>query len=972
MTPSNSSDQRYDQLPPIPTYEEAIAAGSGGRSAHHHDDAHSPIDPDDPHHHHSESHSLLPSSRHAFESTSNTSNSNANRPLGRWPRGYHPPTVESDNESDLLSSLSTSSEDDDSDDEREAAQVRREMQELEIDDSDVRGGGRSLSWGKRIGRLTSLSLLPARWRGRWRVRLPRLRRGGGDGVGGADAGTGAEAAASGGGQGQQQQQQQQGQEPGGGARRWLWRPSGLPEFGSAALLLLVGRMLAIMIVLGFLYAVFASDMFSGVARRMGRQYDPESVRAFVQGNMDSARIRDHLKHFTSYAHMAGTEGDYALMEDIEMLFRSYGLEDVTRDEYHVYLNYPKTGGRAVEILGQDGQPVWTARLEEEEAGSRTAGRQTYVFHGHSKSGDVKGPLVYANYGSREDFQALKDMGVGTRGAIALVKYDGSLADQALKVKAAEMAGFAGCLIYTDPSDNGAIRGETAPGSRFLPADGVQRGSVSLRNWVVGDVLTPGWGSKQKMPRMKLDQTHGLVKIPSLPLSWRDAQTLLQHLKGAGQRIPDDWVGNVPEAHGWWTGNSSASPIVRLKNEQDEVEKQPIWNVYGKIIGIEQDQKKVIIGNHRDSFAFGAGKPNSGTAVMMEVARVFGELLARGWRPQRTIEFMSWDGGEYNLIGSTEYVEQNDEELRQDALAYINLDAAVTGRSFRAAGSPVFRKLLLQVLNRVFDDTVDVNASLREMWDKRGGELEALGTGSDYVAFQNIVGTSSLDVSFEGDVFPSQSSYDNFDWMQHVGDPSLPHGGDGDGGGDADFYYHNLLSQVVALLILELSDRPVMPFDMTAYANDLARWVSDLESWIKKQSPPKDIGGGKPFSLDPLINAAKQVATAVEDFNQWETAWETAIVATNGWEAAHLGVERYRHNSQMAQFESDLLDPVGITGRTQYKHVVFGPQLWSTGASPTYFPAIRDAALSGNWTLTQETVDRVAGIIAQAAANLAKP
>ncbi|KAL2022831.1 hypothetical protein VTK56DRAFT_4362 [Thermocarpiscus australiensis] len=907
-----SKDQRYDPVPPIPTYDEAVAGGSSAWPSQH--VAHSPVDGSRATN--AEGESLL-NSRNAFESVT----PNPQQARGRRPRGYRPPTVETDDESGLLGSDDSDSNSD-SDSEGEADQVRREMQELEIDDTNIDSRNQS-SWGKRIG----LSLSLPQWRWKWRWRLPRLRGRPGPSQSGGNGGDGASA---------------EEQTPG---QRFAF-----PKFGSAALFLMVARILAIIIVLGFLYLLFASDLFTNMARRMGSQtFDPESVRLHVQASIDPRRIREHLKHFTSYAHIAGTEGDFALMEDTELLFRTYGLEDVTRDVYHVYLNYPKPGGRAVEILGPDNKPIWSAKLEEEETGSTTAGHQTYVFHGHSRSGDVKGPLIYANYGSREDFQALKDSGVDTHGAIALVRYYGSQADRALKVKAAELAGFAGCIIYSDPADDGFLKGETAPKGRFMPADGVQRGAVSLMSWVVGDVLTPGWGSKENMPRMKVDQTKGLVKIPSLPLAWRDAQVLLQHLKGFGQRVPGAWVGGVPDIGEWWTGNGS-SPLVRLKNEQDEVEKQPIWNVYGRISGIEQGEKKVIIGNHRDSWAFGAADPHSGTAVMLEVIRVLGDLVGRGWRPLRTIEFMSWDGGEYNLIGSTEYVEQNDEALRNDALAYINLDTAVTGDTFHAAGSPVFRKLLLQILNRVGDP--NLNVTLRDLWDRRKADLEGLGAGSDYVAFQDIVGTSSLDLYFDGAGYPYHSSYENFEWMERVGDPG--------------FVYHTLLGQVLGLLILELADRPIMPFDMPAYADNLSRWIKELGSWTKKLGAD----GANPLSLNSLEKAADELSLSVRAFTKWEVNWENSVVAANGWEPAGLGRRRCEYNSRMARFETDLLDAEGIPNRTQFKHVIFGPQLWS-GYDEAYFPSIRDAVLSGNWTLAQLTVEKVAAIIKQAAANLVK-
>lgn len=890
-----NQDQRYDPVPPIPTYDEAVAGGS----AWHHDVANSPVDPDHDHHHHrptteaeAESQSLLASnSRHAFESSSAIPTNHrqlpgaaAPPPQGRRPRGYRPPTVETDDESNLFSS-----DDSDSDSDAEAEHVRREMQELEIDDSDVHGRGRS-SWGKRIGFLA----LP-QWRWRWRWRIPNLRRPAGGAGGSGSAGDGAAAPAP--------------AEEGASrsSSRFARVLSSFPKFGSPALLLLVARTAAVFVVLGVLYLVFSSDLFNNMARRMGSQmYDPESVRNHVQGSIDARRIRDHLRHFTNYAHVAGTAGDFALMEDTEMLFRKYGLEDVRRDMYHVYLNYPKVGGRAVEVLGKDGKATWAAKWEEEQVGGRNTRRHTSPFHGHSKSGDVKGRLVYAHYGSREDFQLLKDRGVNLNGAIALVRHYGPQHDIALKVKAAEEAGAVGCITYSDPADDSFQKGTT---------DGVQNGTVSLLSWVVGDVLTPGWGSKDNMPRMKLDQTKGLVKIPSLPLAWRDAQGLLQRLKGSGELVPEQWVGGIPDVGEWWTGNGS-SPIVRLKNEQDDVEKQPIWNVYGSITGIEQGEKKVIIGNHRDSLAFGAVGPHSGTAIMLEIARILGDLMARGWRPLRTIEFASWDAEEYNLIGSTEYVEQNDEALRRDALAYINLDKAVSGDTFHAAGSPVFRKLLLQILNRVADP--HFNSTLRERWDRRKGEIEGLSTDSDYVPFQNIAGTSSLDIHFGGEKSPQSSSYENFDWMDNVGDPG--------------FIYHDLLAQVLGLLILELSNRPILPFDIPAYANNLVRWVQELESWANLRE-------GETPSFENLKLAVKQVISSVREFIKWEANWENSLLASSGWEPSGLGSRRCDYNARMGKFETDLLDLAGVS------QIIPPPTPKGANRLANRYPAARSSSMS---------------------------
>ncbi|KAM5354397.1 hypothetical protein ACJ41O_001046 [Fusarium nematophilum] len=898
----------YDPIPP--TYDEALASGS-----HYDPDdwapaPRSPADARDATE--SESRGLL---QHSRQQSGGAGSS-------RRPDGYRPPTVETDDEDSLWAS--------DSDSDDEAAQVRREMQEMDIEEPDH---SRSSLWGKRIGSYLSLP----RWKWSWRPRLPRLRiqlpqRPDAPAPSNDDA----EAAT-----GENEETPSQ-------ARRFTW-----PKVDRTAVILFLVRGLAITIVVGFFYLLFASDMFGGLSDRLnsGFRFNPEDLRVHLMQTVDSMRMRASVQHFSNYAHIAGTEGDYATAMDIQSMFSRAGLDEVVMDEYLAYINYPRKDGRAVQILNGK-EVLWTAKLEEEEVGGETAGRQTFAFHGHSKSGDVKGPLIYANYGAREDFKYIKDKGIDTKGAIALVKYGGTQTDRALKVKAAEMAGFSGCLIYSDPADDGFKKGTVAPEGPYMPADGVQRGSVSLMSWVVGDVLTPGWESKEGQPRMKVSDSPGLVGIPSLPLAWRDAQVLLQHLKGYGQRVPGPWEGGVPDVE-WWTGNKT-SPTVRLKNEQDEEEKKPIWNVYGRINGMEQTSKSVIIGNHRDAWAFGATDPHSGTAVMIEMARIFGDLVQRGWRPLRTIEFMSWDAEEYNLIGSTEYVENNLDQLRDNAFVYINLDTAVAGNVFHASGSPVFNKPLLHALARVADPSK--NATLRQLWDERNAQLEGLGAGSDYVAFQDIAGTSSLDLGFEGSAFPYHSNYDKFELMENVIDP--------------DFQYHAAMAQVVGLLMLDLADRPIMPFDMAWYGRKLGDWVTDLEKWASAQK--RDGKKSKPsVDFKELKDAVQLVQRNAATFEKWEMDWDREVLGNGGWESNDIGAARLAYNNKMAFFETALLDLElggGIPNRTQFKHVVFGPQAWS-GYDEAFFPAIRDTIEAEDWTSAQRIIAKTAALVRKAATIL---
>lgn len=879
----------YDPVPP--TYDEALA----GSSRQDRDWAHASIEHDG-----AESQSLL----RRPETTSGSS---------RRPHGYQPPTVESD-DSDIASLLDSDTDDD------EAAQIRREVEELDIEEPP---SSRGISWGKRIG-----FSLP-RWKWSWRPRLPRLPRlriqlpqrpEPADDAGETETSE---------------------NQPATETRRWRF-----PKVDRMFAFVMFARVMAITIILGFIYLLLATDVFSFNGRLGGGfRFNAEDLRVHILNSVDPRRLRASVQHFSSYAHMAGTEGDYATAMDMDSMFARAGLDEVHVDEYSVYLNYPRKDGRSVEIMDGD-KSIWAATLEEEDTGEETAGHQTYAFHGLSKSGDVRGPLIYANYGSRDDFKTVKDRGIDTKGAIALVRYGGTQSDRALKVKAAEEAGFAGCLIYSDPVDDGFSKGEVAPNGRYMPADAVQRGSVALTSWVVGDVLTPGWESKDGQPRMRIGETPGLNKIPSLPLAWRDAQVLLQKLKGHGDKVPDAWKGTVPDVKEWWTGDDK-SPIVRLRNEQDENEKQPIWNVYGKILGMEQAAKSIIIGNHRDAWAFGATDPHSGTAIMIEMARIFGDLILRGWRPLRSIEFMSWDAEEYNLIGSTEYVENNVKSLRENGYAYINLDTVVSGNQLHAAGSPALRKTLLHALGRIQDPSL--NHTLRELWDNNGQDLEALGAGSDYVAFQDIAGTSSIDLGFRGD-FPYHSSYDNFDLVETVIDP--------------DFTYHGIMAQVVGLIILDLADRSIMPFDMTAYGDKLKLWVDDLERWAHAQS-----GDGEP-SLDfsELKDAAGTVKTNADSFANWEQKWDHLVMQSGGWEGSDVSSTRVAYNDKMAAFETALLDLEmggGIPNRTQYKHVVFGPQRWS-GYDGVFFPAIRDMIEDKNWDDAERFISKTSAILNKAA------
>lgn len=814
---------------------------------------------------------------------------------------YRPPTVEDDvDESELLSSFRSTSHD-----WRGVNRVdeegRRETEELEIEGPN--SGNTHSTWGKRISNLSQRLKIPLKMPFKWKWKL-RL------------------------------------------SQRVNWSKVSL----NVCLTLI--RCICILLILTAVYMFLMSDIFSVSTQRMpGQMFDPEKVRIHVQSMANENEIRNNLRVLTKADHVAGTKGDYALAQYMSEFFKKNHLEDVRTEEYKAYLNYPTYGGRKIDLINESGEILWTAAIEEDSIYNDPPRQQAMVFHGHSKSGDVTGPLIYANYGSRKDFKVLYDSGISTLGAIAMVKHSGNHSNIGLKVKAAELAGFVGCIVYNDPLDDGFLQGEVAPLGRYRPDGSVQTDTVSLTSWIVGDVLTPGWASVPGVERLSKENNSALVNIPSISLSWRDAQHLLAAIQGFGEFSPEEWRGGIPKIE-YWTGNLS-SPKVHLINSQDEVEQQPIWNVMGKISGVEQKEKSIIIGNHRDSWQYGASSPGSGTAVMMEIIRIFGDLARRGWRPLRTIEFASWDGGEYNFIGSTEWVEDHAEHLRKNAYAYLNVDSAVSGVDFQASGNPVFTKSLIEVLKRTSDP--NKNKTMIDLWQERDSKIGSSKENTDSIAFRNIAGTSSLDIGFSGGPYPFHSAFDNFEWIDTVGDPG--------------FVYHKVLAQIWALLILEFSDQLILPFDMFSYSSSLAEWVMSLGDWAENKGINQD--GNTPWNLEPLQHAALKFIDDAKLFEKWAEEWNAIVYGGGGYETVMMAEHRKSHNNRMANFETHLLDLEdggGIPNRTQFKHTIYGPQPWSE-ENEAFFPAIRDAVIAGDWNLAQTQIEKAALILNKASIKL---
>ncbi|HKN82998.1 MAG TPA: M28 family peptidase, partial [Pyrinomonadaceae bacterium] len=402
--------------------------------------------------------------------------------------------------------------------------------------------------------------------------------------------------------------------------------------------------------------------------------------------------REHLRRLTLEPHVAGTREDYATAVYVRDQLRSYGLPAELK-EYQVWLNYPKTP-TVLELITTRRQPLNTREAVVPSDPTSSNPKITPLFNGYSATGDVTAPVVYANYGLPPDYDALKKAGLDVKGKVVIVRYGNSF--RGVKAKVAEDHGAVGCIIYSDPADDGYMQGDVYPKGPWRPIASGQRGSVQYLFDYPGDPLTPGRPAIPGVPRLRPEEATDLTRIPVQPIAYDVARAILSQLKGPVR--PRGFQGGLPFAY---HVGGTEDVKVHLKTDND-YKTRTIWDVVTQIDGNEEKDRWVILGNHRDAWVFGAVDPNSGTSTMLEVGRGFGELLKAGWKPRRTIILCSWDAEEYGLVGSTEWAEEMAPELKDKAVAYLNLDAAVSGANFGASSVPSLWKLIREATRDVKD------------------------------------------------------------------------------------------------------------------------------------------------------------------------------------------------------------------------------------------------------------------------------
>lgn len=712
-----------------------------------------------------------------------------------------------------------------------------------------------------------------------------------------------------------------------------------------------------------------------------RGYTTESSKiqreweAKFRGIPDAARIRESLRVLSSRPNHLGSPHQKQNAEMLRDQFRSWGWQ-AEIEEFHVL--FPTPTERLLEMVAPT---KFTARLDEpvlkEDPTSSQKSEQLPTYNSYSGDGDVTAPLVYVNYGTPADYDELERRGISVRGAIVIARYGGSW--RGIKPKVAYEHGAVGCLIYSDPRDDGYGQGEVYPAGPWRPKDGVQRGSVMDMPVYPGDPLTPNVGATLNAQRLDRKDAATIMKIPVMPISYADAQPLLAAM--TGPVAPAAWRGGLPITYRIGPGPAR----VRLKLAFDW-KITPLYNVIARLPGSTWPDEWVVRGNHMDGWVNGAQDPLSGLTPELEEARAMGELLKQGWRPKRTIVYAAWDGEEHGLIGSTEWAELHADELQQKAVMYINTDG--NGRGYLQVGGSHYLENLVNSVAREIEDPETKQSVWKRMQaavirngdtdakaEARGGRadlrIDALGSGSDYTPFIQHLGIPTLNLGFGGEDGGGiyHSIYDSFAWYTRFSDTS--------------FVYGRALAQTVGTIVMRTANAEVLPFQFSQLAETAANYASELKSLRTSEAARiaetnRQLDEGV-FDLtndpqDPLRPPPREQPAPQLEFSVVDNAVDSLVRAAKRYEQAQAtamainfaSVAFGQVNALLRMSDQAMLLPEGLPKRPWFKHSLYAPGLY-TGYGVKTMPGPREAIDQHDWRSANVELARVAGALDKEAA-----
>lgn len=693
----------------------------------------------------------------------------------------------------------------------------------------------------------------------------------------------------------------------------------------------------------------------------------QNLESTFDSYLRAANIDSGIRIMSSHPHHVGSPGDKAVVDYIYNQFKSWGYD--TRIETF-YVLFPTPKERLLEMTGPVPFKASLAErpLKEDPTTSQTD-EQLPTYNCWSPDGDVTGDLVFVNYGIPEDYQRLERMGISVKGKIVIARYGHSW--RGIKPKVAQERGAIGCIIYSDPKDDGYSQGDVYPKGAFKNEDGVQRGSVMDMPIYPGDPLTPNVGATKDAKRLDRKDAVTLLKIPVLPISYHDAQPLLAALEGPV--APEEWRGSLPITY--HVGPGKATVHLKLAFNWDI---KPINDVIATMKGSELPEEWVIRGNHHDGWVNGAADPISGQAALLEEARGIALLTKTGWKPKRTIIYCAWDGEEPGLLGSTEWVEEHASELQQKAVIYINSDE--NGRGFlEAAGSHALEPFMNEIAHDVIDPETNISLAERRharelvnaadggklkasMFSKKALSLSALGAGSDYSPFIQHLGIPSLNLGFGGESPGGEyhSIYDSYEDFRHFKDPT--------------FIYGVVLAKTAGRATLRMADAALLPFDFRSfykavgnYADEVMALADNLrESTALSNQLIKE--NGYAYAKDPTVRL--QTPPIKEEvpylsFASLQNALSALEKSTN-----RLADSLKRHpsgprvqaiNSAVYKAEQQLLSNNGLPRRPWYRHAIYAPGFY-TGYGVKTLPGIREAIEQRNWKEAQEQIEIDAAVL----------
>ncbi|KAG5418799.1 hypothetical protein I9W82_003517 [Candida metapsilosis] len=702
--------------------------------------------------------------------------------------------------------------------------------------------------------------------------------------------------------------------------------------------LVVKRLLYVFIMMLFIFGISrytSNTSITGAgmgAFSQGKFFDTDKLADSAQQFIDPKSMKENLEYFSSIPHITGSMGDLAFARYIEKYMKNNGLHNVYLNEFQSFTNYPNVEGTFLKLA--DGS--FEAKLHEKH--SKEMQFLAYNPNALNTIYTVEGEYVYVNYGRSEDFKQLEEKGIDTSGKILLMKYGGNI-PEGNKVHLAEKCG-AKAVVFITPKFT--LAGNT------VVDDVIQRENVGLARMSPGDILTPGWSSEGGfVTRLSWDKSETTPRVPTIPISWKDGETLIKKLSG-GYTFD-----------GFASGDGSSS-VLQLKVSNTNRPVHPFWNVVGSIEGREQAEKGVIVGSVRDSACYGTMGSNTGTVGFLELVKILTSLQRKyQWVPSRSIYFVSFDATEYNLAGATEWIENRKEALRKEGYLYIDMSDLVSGDELQIKAHPFLKERLSHALSKVKVD--EGGKTLQNIFSD---QKQSIGNDfldeKNYIPFINLVNIPSMEVKYKGKVYPRGSCYDTFENFENWDI-------------DKSMTKHVQLVEFLSRVIIEFAEAPFIPYNFVELSKSLSEDIEDLKRFAEDVS--KDMNVKPVMHYEHLQQAVDTLKRVSLRFAGWHTDWKSVVVAGGGVEPPILAMERWAWNDNMVKFNEEFVGRDPQPKRSGYVNALFGIPFSAPESDRKFqwntFPGVRSEMMDHNFDQAQDRIDQLARILEQAAEDFMK-